>query len=143
MPRIAPDPVARLRWLCLALPEATERLSHGEPAWFVGGRRLFVTLSDHHHDDRVAFWCAAPPGAQEELVGIEPDRFFVPPYVGHRGWIGVYLDVPVDWDDVADLVADAYCTVAPPRLVAAYEARHASTEPGGRDSRPPKSREST
>ena len=134
MPRAARNPVARLRRLCLALPETTERLSHGEPAWFVGERRLFATLSDHHHDDRIGFWCAAPPGAQEELVGMKPDRFFVPPYVGHRGWIGVYLDVAVDWEDVADLVADAYCTVAPRRLVAAYDAQYGPTEPGSRDS---------
>lgn len=109
------SPLPRLRKLCLAQPEATERLSHGEPTWFVRGRRgerVFVTYSDHHHDDRVAFWCAAPPGAQETLAAADPERYFRPPYVGHRGWVGVYLDVDVDWDEVADLVADAHRLVA-------------------------------
>jgi hypothetical protein len=115
------SPLERLRQLCLALPEATERLSHGEPTWFVRGKKTFATYADHHHDDRVAFWCAAPPGAQDLLVGSDPARFFVPPYVGHRGWLGVWLDVPQDWDHLADLVADAYRTVAPKRLVAALD----------------------
>ena len=84
------DPLPRLRALCLALPEVTEKVSHGEPTWFV--RKVFVTYADHHHDDRVGFWCAAPPGAQEALVAARPDRFFRPPYVGGRGWLGVWLD---------------------------------------------------
>jgi len=109
-------PLERLRALCLALPEVTERLSHGEPTWFV--RRTFVSLADHHHDDRLAFWCAAPPGAQEELVAAEPERFFRPPYVGGRGWLGVYLDVEVDWAEIAEIVTDAYRCVAPKKLVA-------------------------
>ena len=113
------DALARLRALCLALPEVEERLSHGECAWFVRGKRLFVTFADRHHDDRVACWCAAPPDAQEALVANHPERFFRPPYVGHRGWLGVYLDVPVDWDEVAELVRDAYLVVAPRRLAQA------------------------
>jgi hypothetical protein len=115
---MARDPVTRLRRLCLALPEATERQSHGEPAWFVRDKKLFVTLSDHHHDDRVAFWCAAPEGAQEELVAADPAHFFRPPYVGGRGWLGVYLDVEVDWGEVGSLVEDAYRQVAPKSLLA-------------------------
>jgi len=111
------DPLDSLRRLCLALPETTERLSHGEPAWFVQGKKTFVTYADHHHDDRLAFWCAAPPGAQDVLVDADPDRFFVPPYVGPRGWLGVYLDVIVDWDLIESLVTDAYRTVAPKRLI--------------------------
>jgi hypothetical protein len=118
------DPLEELRRRCLALPETTERVSHGEPTWFVRGKKTFVTYADHHHDDRLAFWCAAPPGAQEALVGSDPDRFFVPPYVGHRGWIGVRLDVPVDWDEIADLVTDAYRMVAPKRLVAELDVPH-------------------
>jgi len=119
------DPLPALRRLCLALPETTERLSHGEPTWFVRGKQTFVMYADHHHDHRLTFWCAAPEGAQEILVGSHPDRFFVPPYVGHRGWLGVYLDVPVDWNAIADLVADAYRAVAPRRLVAELDAREA------------------
>jgi len=111
----------RLRSICLALPEADERLSHGEPSWFAG-KKMFVTFSDHHHDDRLAFWCAAPAGVQEHLVASDPVHLFRPPYVGHRGWIGIYLDVAVDWARVKDLVLDAYCLVAPARLTAALEA---------------------
>jgi hypothetical protein len=111
------DALSRLRALCLALPEATEKISHGEPTWFV--RKVFVSFANRHHDDRVAFWCPAGPGVQEALVSSDPRRFFHPPYVGVRGWVGVYLDVPdVDWDEVAELVVDAYRTVAPKRLVA-------------------------
>src|SRR5262249_54963846 len=76
--------LARVRKLCLALPEATEKLSHGSPTWFV--KQTFVMyLDDHHGDGRLALWCAAAPGVQGELVDQEPDRFFVPPYVGGRG----------------------------------------------------------
>lgn len=120
---MAEDPLGALRQRCLEMPQATERASHGEPTWFVGGKKTFVTYADHHHDDRLAFWCAAPPGAQEALVASDPERFFVPPYVGHRGWLGVRLDVPVDWDAVAQLVADAYRMVAPKRLLAELDAR--------------------
>jgi hypothetical protein len=114
---MASDVLARLRGFCLALPEVEERRSHGELAWFVRGRRMFVTFADRRHDNRVACWCAAPPGAQEALVAHHPERFFRPPYVGHRGWLGVYLDVPVAWDEVEELVRDAYRVVAPKRLV--------------------------
>ena len=109
-------PLDRLRAICLALPEVTEKISHGEPTWFV--RKTFVTFADHHHDDRLAFWCAVPPGAQEALVAAEPGRYFRPPYVGGRGWLGVWLDVPVDWAEITKIVRDAYRTVAPRKLVA-------------------------
>ena len=122
VPRLTP--LERLRRICLLFPEATERVSHGEPTWFVRDRKVFVTFSNRHHDDRVAFWCAAPPGAQEAFVGADPQRFFRPPYVGYRGWLGVYLDVPgVDWAEVEEIVEDAYRVVAPPKLVAALEER--------------------
>jgi len=114
-------PIEKLRQICLALPEVTERLSHGEATWFVGDRKSFVTMADHHHDDRVAFWCAAADGVQEALVATAPERFFRPPYLGHRGWLGVWLDVPQDWDEIAALVADAYRSVAPTRLAAVLD----------------------
>jgi len=107
----------------MAMPEATERQSHGEPTWFVRGKKTFVTYADHHHDDRLAFWCAAPAGFQGMLVEAEPQRFFVPPYVGHRGWLGVWLDVPVNWDEIATIVEGAYRAVAPRGLVAELDAR--------------------
>jgi hypothetical protein len=115
----AADGLERLRALCLALPEVTERLSHGEPTWFVRDKKTFVMFADRHHDDRVGFWCAAPEGAQESLVAADPEHFFRPPYVGHRGWLGVYLDVPqIDWPQVEDIVEDAYRQIAPKTLVA-------------------------
>ena len=80
------------------------------------GQRQFVTSADRHHDDRRAAWLAAPPGAQATLVTAAPNRFFRPPYVGHRGWLGVYLDVPVDWDELTVLVRDAWMTVATPAI---------------------------
>ncbi len=107
-----PGALERVRALCLALPAATERLSHGEPSFFV--RKQFLMFAVRHHDDRVGFWAAAPDGAQEHWLSRDPRRFFRPPYVGGRGWIGVYLDVEQDWDDVAEIVEQAHAVVAPP-----------------------------
>jgi hypothetical protein len=104
--------IERVRGFCLSWPEVTERLSHGEPTWFWRDKRSFATGADHHHDDRVAVWLAAPPAARDELIETEPERYFVPPYVGTRGWIGVYLDVEVDWVRLEELVGNAYHTVA-------------------------------
>lgn len=107
---------ARLQEICGRLPGTSERTSHGELAWFVGtGRkaRQFASTWDHHHDDRNAVVMAAPPGAQEQLVGDEPDRYFRPPYVGSKGWIGVYLDAgPIDWDRLELHLGDAHTTIA-------------------------------
>jgi len=111
--------LARLRELCFALPETSERLSHGAPTFFVRGKRAFLmVLRNHHGDGRFAIWCAAPPGLQAMLVEADPERFFVPPYVGHRGWLGMRLDRALDWDELAGIVEDAYAEVAPPKLVA-------------------------
>ncbi len=108
----------RLRAICLALPEATERLSHGAPAWFVRDKKSFVSFADNHHGDgRVAFWCAAPDGAQQHLIESDDVRFFRPAYVGARGWVGVRLDVPTDWEQIEDVVEQAYRTVAPAPLL--------------------------
>ena len=108
----------RVRTICLALPETSERLSHGAPTFFVRGKRAFVmVLTDHHGDGRFAIWCAAAPGMQSMLVDADPDRFFVPPYVGHRGWLGFRLDRELDWDELAGILEDAYAEVAPTKLV--------------------------
>lgn len=108
------QPAQDFRQLCLSLPATEERLSHGEPAWFVRGK-VFVTFANHHHDDRVAFWCAANRDQRDAMVGAAPDRFFVPPYYGVRGWLGVYLDVPVEWTEIADIVAEAHALISAPR----------------------------
>jgi hypothetical protein len=103
----------RIRAICLALPGCEERTSHGSPAFFAG-RQFVMLCPDGHHDDRFPhLWCAAPSGAQEELAKTEPGRFFRPPYVGHRGWIGVRLDGDVDWDEIAAICEEAHRTVAP------------------------------
>lgn len=108
----------RIRRTCLALPEVSERLSHGAPTFFVRGKRAFVmVLTDHHGDGRFAIWCAAPDGLQRMLVEADPERFFVPPYVGHRGWLGVRLDRSLDWDELTGIVEDAFAEVAPRALV--------------------------
>lgn len=108
----------RLREICLAFPETSERLSHGAPTFFVRGKRAFLmVLTDHHGDGRFAIWCAAPAGLQRTLVDTDPVKFFVPPYVGHRGWLGVRLDRGFDWDEVAGIAEDAYAEVAPASLV--------------------------
>ena len=108
----------RLREICLGLPETSERLSHGAPTFFVRGKRAFLmVLTDHHGDGRFAIWCAAPEGLQAMLVEADAERFFVPPYVGHRGWLGVRLDRGVDWNELAGIVEDAFATVAPKSLL--------------------------
>jgi hypothetical protein len=114
-------PLERVRALCLALPEVNERPSHGSPAFFIRDRRCFVMyLDDHHGDGRLALWCAAPEGMQHALVSGNPDGYFVPPYVGHRGWVGVRLDRSLHPDEIAGAIEDAWTAVAPKRLVAAH-----------------------
>jgi hypothetical protein len=110
------DVEGRVRAICMALPEVTEKPSHGSPAFFV--KKQFVMLwADGHHDHGFPhLWCAAPDGAQEALIDADPARYFRPPYVGGRGWLGVRLDGRVDWDEVEALCEDAYRTVAPAPL---------------------------
>ena len=107
-----------VRQSCLGLPQASERPSHGGPAFFIRDKKCFVMfLDDHHGDGRLAIWCAAPPGAQADLVETEPDRFFVPPYVGHRGWLGVHLN-EIDQAELDAICLEAFRTVAPKRVLA-------------------------
>ena len=111
--------IERVRRICLALPEANEKISHGEPTWFAGSGKVFAMLDDHHHGaPHCALWLPAPSGAQEALVASDPGRYFRPPYVGSKGWVGVVLDGRPDWSVVEALVEDAYRHVATRRLVA-------------------------
>jgi hypothetical protein len=120
----AASALEQVRRICLDLPEVTERLSHGSPTWFVRGKKTFVTfVDDHHGDGRLAIWCAAPPGAQTQAVEQEPERFFRPPYVGGRGWLGVELDKDPDWDEMTAICAEAYRQVAPKTLIAELDSR--------------------
>lgn len=110
----------RVRKLCLALPETSERLSHGAPSFFVREKKTFVMFQDDHHGDgRLAIWCAAPEGAQEMLLDAAPEHYFRPPYVGHRGWLGVRLDRDLDDNELAGAIEDAWLTVAPRKLIEA------------------------
>jgi hypothetical protein len=100
--------IERVRALCLGLAGTTERASHGRPAFFAGKRSFVMFMDNHHHDGRLALWCAAAAGVQAAVVGAEPERHFVPPYVGHRGWVGVRLDRGLEWDAVAGVIEDAH-----------------------------------
>ncbi len=109
--------VERLRKICLALPEATEKLSHGEPTWFAGKGKVFAMLDNHHHGSKhLAVWLPQPPGVQQALIDADPARFFRPPYVGPSGWIGVILDTRPDWPMLAELIRDAFLHVATKKL---------------------------
>jgi hypothetical protein len=112
--------LGRVREHCLSLPETNERLSHGQPTFFVRDKKTFVMYLDNHHDDgRLALWCAAPEGMQRALVDGAPEHYFVPPYVGPRGWVGVRLDRDLAWNEIAGAIEEAYLTVAPRKLVEA------------------------
>ena len=108
----------RVRAICLALPGVTERLSHGSPAFFAGKQFLMLWPDGHHDHEFPHLWCAAPQGAQDELVTAEPGRFFRPPYVGGRGWVGIRLDAEIDWGEITAVCEEAFRTVAPKKLIA-------------------------
>ena len=110
-------PLERLREIIFELPETSEKISHGMPTWW-GGKKTFANFAhDHHGDGRIAAWIKAPPGAQEALVEANPERFFVPPYMGPSGWVGVRLDGRVDWKEVRSLLVQGYRMVAPKRAL--------------------------
>ncbi len=112
------QPSERLRAICLALPEAVERQTWGDPTFRVKDK---IFAMEKRGDGRISLWCKAPPGSQMVLVGADPDRFFVPPYVGHKGWVGVWLDNEPDWNEVAALLNRSYRLIAPKRLAALLE----------------------
>ena len=98
----------RVRKLCLSLDGVEEKLSHGEPTFFVS-KRVFVMYAENHHGDlRYGLWCNAAEGAQEILLEADPENFFYPPYVGCKGWIGLRLDRTAKWETVRSIVKDAY-----------------------------------
>ena len=121
-PVTRPAVLKRVRRLCLALPEATEKEAWGGPTFRVRDKRMFAMYMDNHHGDgRVALWLNAAPGVQDDLVESDPQCFFVPPYMGPSGWVGVRLDRRPDWAFIAELVETAYRMVAPKKLVARLE----------------------
>jgi hypothetical protein len=114
----AADALERLRVICFALPEVTERPSHGSPSFFIRDKKVLCSFQPdgHHGQHGMSIWAPAPPGVQEQLVDDEPERFYRPPYVGGKGWIGVRLDRDVDWGEIDGIVRDAYRLVAPKTL---------------------------
>jgi len=110
------DVTERVRAICLGFPGVTEKLSHGAPSFFAGRQFCAVWVDGHHDQEFPHLWCAAPPGGQEELVA-QGDRYFRPPYVGGRGWVGVRLEGKLDWKELEEVLEDAYRTVAPPKLL--------------------------
>ena len=100
--------IDEVRALCLSLPDVSERASHGRPAFFRGKRQFLHYMDRHHGDEHETIWCAAPEGMQDALVVGGPEHYFRPPYVGHRGWVGVRLDTGLAWDNVAAAIEDAY-----------------------------------
>ena len=122
--------LSRLRTIALALPEVTERMSHGEPCFFVRKRPLCYYHDNHNGDGRVSLWCPVPLDIREELVAAEPRRFFRPPTSSSgvfSGWLGIYLDLPgkhrVDWNEIAAVLQEAYRHIAPKSLTAELFAR--------------------
>jgi hypothetical protein len=113
----------RVRAIALALPETREKTEH-RPAFVIRAKTFCWYMDNHHDDHRLALWVKPPPQAQQELVAADPDRFFVPPYVGPHGWVGLRLDRgDTDWAEVAELVEDSYRLFAPKRLLAALDQR--------------------
>jgi len=116
-----------LRTACLALPGVEERSNHGMPTFAVVRRTAFCNLHEHPADGRPSLWFKAASGVQAELIDQEPQRFFAPPYVGPRGWVGLRLDVDLDWDEVAAVVEDAWRLTATKSQIALMEARRDET----------------
>ncbi len=115
------DDVNRVRKICLALPESSEKLSHGEPTWFVRKKVFCMFANDHHGDGHIAVWVPAPSGAQAALIEADPKKFFRPPYVGGKGWIGIELNKVPD-RELAGHIRTAWQLVAPKKLAAEFTA---------------------
>jgi hypothetical protein len=118
----------RVRRICLALPETSERLSHGEPTFFVHNKVFVMFANNHHNDGHIAVWLPAPPGFQTGIIETSPGTFFKPPYVGERGWIGVELDRISD-EDLRFHIHIAWELVAPKRLLSKVGATPGASKP--------------
>jgi len=116
------DYLERVRRICLALPETWEKLSHGEPTFFVGKKVFAMFSNNHHNDGHIAVWCPAPLGMQAILIEAEPKKFYKPPYVGVRGWIGIELDQIRD-EELSSHLTQAWRMIAPKKLLTAVEAK--------------------
>src|SRR2546430_1900004 len=101
------DALARVRAICLSLPGVEEKLNHARPSFLVRGKTFVLFVAQHHEDERAAIWCRSDAAAQEMLVTAEPDVFFVPPYMGGKGWVGMHVDADPDWAVAEDLARRA------------------------------------
>jgi hypothetical protein len=113
--RIMEDHLERVRRICLAMPGTWEKLSHGEPTFFVGKKVFAMFSNNHHNDGRIAILCPAPPGIQAMLIEAEPEKFYKPPYVGVRGWVGIHLNRIQD-EELASHLRQAWRMIAPKKL---------------------------
>ena len=118
----------RVRRICSALPETTERLSHGEPTFFVKNKVYVMFANNHHNDGHIAIWLPVPSGFQTALIEASPMTFFKPPYVGVRGWVGIELDRISD-NDLTFHIQVAWELTAPKRLVSQFRAKDDSLSP--------------
>jgi hypothetical protein len=118
----------RVRRICLALPETTEKLSHGEPTFFVDKKVFVMFANNHHNDGHIAVWLPVPPDFQTGLIETSPTIFFKPPYVGVRGWIGIELDRIGD-EDLSFHIQTAWELIAPKRLLSKVNAMTGPTKP--------------
>jgi hypothetical protein len=109
--------LARLEKIALAFPEAQKLLNHGRPSFAVNKKTFVMFMDNHHSDGRIAIWCKAPPGDQADMVETDPNRFFIPPYVGPRGWIGARLDTKPNWKTIESIVRESWRLTAPKRLL--------------------------
>ncbi len=125
------DPLERVRRFCTALPDTNEKLSHGEPTFFVHGKVFVMFVNNHHGDGHVAVYLPVPPGIQAALIEQTPATFFKPPYVGVRGWVGIELDRIGD-DDLSFYVHLAWELIAPKRLVSETGPATSATQPARR-----------
>jgi hypothetical protein len=107
--------LARVRRICTALPETMEKLSHGEPTFFVGKKVYVMFANNHHNDDRIAIWIPVAAGLQPVLIETDPQKFFHPPYVGVRGWAGIELS-QIDDEELTSFIQDAWKLIAPKKL---------------------------
>jgi hypothetical protein len=120
---MATDALGRVRALCLALPEAHEVEAWGEPTFRVRNKIfvMYANAGNHHGAGHHAVWCKATPTSQQHMIAADPDRFFSPPYVGPKGWIGMRLDGRVSWRAVDEVIRDAYRLTAPKKLLASLD----------------------
>jgi len=124
---MSPKQLQRVRRICFTLPETTERLSHGEPTFFVKDKVYVMFANNHHNDGHIAVWLPVPSGFQNMLIETAPESFFKPPYVGVRGWVGIELDQISD-KDLTYHIQVAWELIAPKQLLAKVRADDSSKE---------------